>query len=147
MYSTTKRVALLVFLCLLCSFTFAQQHVSGIVKDTNGEPLIGVNVMLDGKATAITDINGKFLLNDVKSSSVVSISYVGYKKQSMPVGKKTFLDFVLEEDTELLEEVVVVGYGTMKKNDLVGSVGSVSTEKLVMKGTPSLMEALQGSVA
>jgi TonB-linked SusC/RagA family outer membrane protein len=147
MYSTTKRVALLVFLCLLCSFSFAQQQVNGIVKDTNGEPLIGVNVMLDGKAIAITDVEGKFSLNDVKSSSVVSLSYIGYQKQSMTIGKKTFLNFVLEEDTELLEEVVVVGYGTMKKNDLLGSVGSVSTEKLVMKGTPSLMEALQGSVA
>lgn len=147
MYSSIQRIALFAFFCLLTVFSYAQQSVTGSVKDAKGEALAGVNIMVDGKGAAITDNQGRFSLNDLTSSSVVSTSYIGYRQQSMSVGQKTVLQFVLEEDTELLDEVVVVGYGTIKKNDLVGSVGSVNTEKLVMKGTPSLMEALQGSVA
>lgn len=126
---------------------YAQQKVSGIVKDTKGEPLIGVSILLDRKVVTITDTEGTFVLNDLKPSSVVSTSYLGYQAQSMNVDQRKHLVFVLEEDNKNLGEVVVIGYGTMKKNDLVGSVGSVNTDKLVIKGTPTLMEALQGSVA
>jgi TonB-linked SusC/RagA family outer membrane protein len=109
--------------------------------------MIGVSIQLDGKTITITDNDGKFNLKNVKPTSVVSITSIGFVKQSKAVGNNTELVFVMEEDARNMNEIVVVGYGTMKKNDLVGSVGSVSTDKLVMKGSPTLMAALQGSVA
>jgi len=147
MYSKIKSFIIFTFFCLLCSFSFGQQKVTGFVKDTNGEPVIGASILLDGKTVTVTDIDGKFTLNEVKPSSVVSTASIGYQKQSIQIGKSTILNFELKEDTKLIDEIVVIGYGTMKKNDLIGSVGSVNTEKLVLKGSPTLMGALQGSVA
>ncbi|MBR6589858.1 MAG: TonB-dependent receptor [Bacteroidaceae bacterium] len=125
---------------------YAQQPVKGQVTDVNGEPLMGVTIVVDGKPTMATDLEGNFVLEGVKPTSTVSATYIGFKEQMVKVGNQKVLKFVLAEDNARLDELVVVGYGTMKKNDLTGSVGSVEPKDLIQKGTPTLMEALQGTV-
>ena len=125
---------------------YAQSTVTGTVKDANGEPLIGVTVMADGEVGAITDIDGNFSIPNATSSTKLTVSYIGYQEQQVAVGNRSRIDIVMQEDNQALDEVVVVGYGTMKKTDLTGSVASVNTEQLNAKGAPSVMENLQGSV-
>ena len=134
------------FLSLICISAYGQKKLSGTVLDANGDPIIGATVNVDGKNGAITDLDGAFKLDNVKSSSRITVSYVGYKPQTLTVGERSVLDVKLQEDNEQLDEIVVVGYQTMKKSDLTGSVGSINTEDLTSKGTASVMEALQGSV-
>jgi hypothetical protein len=111
---------------LLCVPTFAQQkQITGNVKDATGEPMIGVTVMADGQAAAVTDMDGNFTIRDAKPNTKLTISYVGYADQSFTVGNRSTFDVVMKEDNQQLDEVVVVGYGTMKKKDLTGSVSSV----------------------
>lgn len=136
---------LLVGLCGAAT-TYAQQQVTGRVTDSNGDPLMGVTVIVDGKPSAATDLNGEFSMSEVKSSSKITVSYIGFRDQTIKVGNQHLLKFVLQEDNAQLDDLVVIGYGTMKKNDLTGSVGSVAPEELIQKGTPTLMEALQGTV-
>ena len=126
---------------------YAQSTVTGTVKDANGEPLIGVTVMTDGKVGAITDLDGNFSIPNATEQTQLTISYIGYKDQTVQVGNKTRLNIVMQEDNQSLDEVVVVGYGTMKKSDLTGSISSVNTQQLNAKGAPSVLENLQGAVA
>src|SRR5699024_8132892 len=97
--------------------------VKGIVKDENGEPVVGANVVEKGTSNGtITDMDGNFSLS-ISEGSQLSITYIGYLDQNVTVGKgKTVLNIQLREDMQALEEVVVVGYGTMKKSDLTGSI-------------------------
>ena len=131
---------------MVCLTAFAQKTVTGTVKDAKGEPLIGVTVFVDGKPESITDIDGNFSIPNASPSSKVKVSYIGYKEQTVTLGNSSNLSIVLQEDNAQLDEVVVVGYGTMKKSDLTGSVSSADGAKLAAKGTTSAMEALQGSV-
>ncbi|MCD8297196.1 MAG: TonB-dependent receptor [Prevotella sp.] len=146
MYSLIKRALLLSLMSVICMVASAQSTITGNVKDASGEPMIGVTVMVDDKVGAITDFDGNFSINDVSHSSKLKISYIGYKDQTVAVGNKTVFNIVLEEDNQSLNEVVVVGYGTMKKTDLTGSVSSVNTDQLNAKGAPNVLENLQGSV-
>lgn len=132
-------------LSIFCFVAYAQQAVTGTVKDATGEPMIGVTVLLNGQAAAVTDIDGNFTIK-AEPKDVVKVSYIGYTDQEITVGNKTSLDIVLQEDSQTLNEVVVVGYGTMKKSDLTGSVSSVNTDQLNAKGTSSPIASLQGSV-
>ena len=132
-------------LSMICFVAYAQQTVTGTVKDATGEPMIGVTVLLNGQAAAVTDIDGNFSIK-AEPKDVVKVSYIGYTDQEITVGNKTSLDIVLQEDSQTLNEVVVVGYGTMKKSDLTGSVSSVNTDQLNAKGTSSPIASLQGSV-
>lgn len=141
----TKRVYMALLMSMICLFGFAQKTIHGTVKDTGGEPMIGVTVSVDGKAGAVTDFDGNFELKNVSEKSQLKISYIGYVTQTLTVGGKSEFSIVMEEDAQTLEDVVVVGYGTMKKSDLTGSIASVSTEALNAKGAPSLMENLQGT--
>ncbi|WP_176759757.1 SusC/RagA family TonB-linked outer membrane protein [Segatella bryantii] len=125
--------------------SYAQSTLKGTVKDAQGEPMIGVTINMDGKPAAITDIDGNFSIPNAKPSSKITVSYVGYKNQTVTVGNQTNFVFTLKEDNETLNEVVVVGYGTMKKSDLTGSISSVGTEKLNAKGATSIIENLQGA--
>ena len=133
------------FLSLFCFVAYAQQTVTGTVKDATGEPMIGVTVLLDGQPAAITDLDGNFSITNAKPSSVIKVTYIGYVDQQVTVGNKTNLDITLNEDNQQLNEVVVVGYGTMKKSDLTGSISSVNTEQLNAKGAASVMGNLQGN--
>lgn len=147
MYLQIKKAALGLSLGLICTTAFAQQkNVSGTVLDANGEPIIGATVNVDGKAGAITDLDGKFQLSNVTPSTKVTVSYVGYKEMTMTIGNQGILNIKLQEDNQQLNEVVVVGYGTMKKTDLTGAIASVGTDKLNAKGATSIVENLQGSV-
>ena len=142
-----RKALLASFLSMTCFFAYAQKTVTGTVKDANGEPMIGVTIMADGKAGAITDLDGNFSLPNATESTQLKISYIGYKEQTVTVGNQSKLNIVMQEDNATLDEVVVVGYGTMKKSDLTGSISSVNTEQLNAKGAPSVLENLQGSVA
>ncbi|WP_289630190.1 TonB-dependent receptor [uncultured Phocaeicola sp.] len=134
---------------MLCLVAFAQGHqVSGIVKDATGESLIGANVLVKGTTNgAITDFEGKFSLSDVKSSDILVFSYIGCVTQEIKVGNQTQFDVTLNDDSQALEEVVVIGYGTVKRKDLTGSVTSVGADKLAAVPVASATEALTGKMA
>lgn len=121
------------------------KKIKGTIKDSAGEPIIGANVILKGDATvgSITDIDGNFDLS-VPSNATLQVSYIGYNTQDVPVGNKSFLNITLKEDTETLDEVVVVGFGTQKKVNLTGAVASVSSEALANKPVANIGQALQG---
>ena len=144
-----KRACSTLLLSMFCVLAFAQgKQVTGVIKDAAGEPMIGVNVLVKGTTNGtITDFDGKFTIQGVKDTDVLTVTYVGYVPQDIKVGAKTDFNILLKEDTETLDEVVVVGYGVQKKSDLTGSVGSVDSEKLVGKGSTTVMESLQGQVA
>jgi len=137
---------MILVMSMLCVVGYAQSTISGTVKDAAGEPMIGVTVLADGTNGAVTDVDGNFTIKNVPSGAKLKISYIGYVTQEVPVGNKTSFNIVMREDKSELDEVVVVGYGTMKKTDLTGSVSSVGTEDLVAKGAPTVMEGLQGAV-
>ena len=131
MNSQIKRASLALLLSVMCFFAHAQKTVTGTVKDTTGEPMIGVSVLVDGTTIGgVTDLNGKFTINKVPNNSVLKVSYVGYKEKKVSVAGNDNLNIVLEEDAMGLDEVVVVGYGTMKKKDLTGSVASVKLDDI-----------------
>ena len=147
-FTTLKKALTSLLLSVSCLVAYAQQTVSGTVIDDAGEPLIGVSIQVKGTTTgSITDFDGNFTLDNVASSDVLVFSYVGYAPKEITVGNQKVLKVTLSEDTEVLEEVVVVGYGQMKKNDLTGSVSSVGNEAITSRGTTGVVEALQGSVA
>ncbi|WP_444104096.1 SusC/RagA family TonB-linked outer membrane protein [Bacteroides sp.] len=120
--------------------------LSGLVVDATGEPIIGANVVIKGTTNGvITDLDGKFSLQNASGTLVVS--FIGYKTLEVPVQGKNFVKVVLQEDSELLDEVVVVGYGTQKKESLTGAVTVVEAEAFKEKGNlSSPMAALQGQV-
>lgn len=132
------------------SFSSAQQEnriIKGKVIDEKGETLIGVSILVKGTTIGtVTDFDGNFSLEVPKNGTLV-ISYVGYKSQEIKVSGRTDFAITLASDNKLLDEVVVVGYGVVKKSDLTGSVGSVKSETIAAKGSTSVMESLQGQVA
>ena len=141
---TKVRYGLVGILLLFCAAVSAQT-ISGNVKDANGEPVIGATIMEQGTQNGtVTDFDGNFTLKLQKGGNI-NVSYVGMKSQVIKTAGKSSVNITLEDDNTTLSDLVVVGYGTIKKNDLTGSVGSVDTEKLNAKGAPSVMENLQGS--
>ncbi len=130
------RIALMLVLSLFIG-TVSAQTVTGNVVDETGEAVIGATVMEKGtKNATVTDFDGNF---------TIKMSYIGMQSQDVNVAGKTNVNVVLKEDATTLQDVVVVGYGTMKKQDLTGSVSSVNTEQLNAKGAPSVLGNLQGS--
>lgn len=123
--------------------------VTGNIKDGNGEPLIGVTVMLMSNKSigTISDYEGNFTLPNVPAGDKIFISYVGYKDQTVMVKTDGSINVILKEDTQTLEEVVVVGYGTQKKVNLTGAVESVDSETLENRPIKSATDALQGVVS
>ena len=121
--------------------------VSGTVTDEKGEPLAGASVIVEGTTDGqITDVDGKYKIR-VYSDKVLEFSFIGYKTQTFLARSTRTLNVALQPDTKLLDEVVVVGYGTMKRSDLTGSVASVSSKTLENFKTPSAIDALRGMVA
>ena len=147
MYLKFRRAALALCLTLCCFVAKAQKTVTGNVTDANGDPMIGITVTLDGKPVAVTDLDGNFTVNNAKSTSVVKLSYVGYLDQQFTVGNKSQFNIVMKEDPKSLEEVVVVGYGTMKRSDLTGAVTSVGDEAIAKSVPTSIDQVLQGRAA
>lgn len=124
----------------------AQITVTGTVTDKTGEPLIGASVLVVGTQNgSATDLNGNFTLKNVAEGAIIRASYVTYKEQEQRAASK--MHFVLEENSELLDEVVVVGYGSMKKSNLSGAVASVKADDLPSAGSASVGEMLRGRAA
>lgn len=124
-----------------------QQKVktTGVVVDENGEPLIGVSVKVQGTATGtVTDLNGRFSIDSPKGA-VLSLSFIGYKTITVKADG-TPLNIVMKEDSEQLDEVVVVGYGTQKKVNVTGAVGMVDAKVLAARPVTNVAQALQGTV-
>ena len=138
------RIALMLVLSLFIG-TVSAQTVTGNVVDETGEAVIGATVMEKGtKNATVTDFDGNFTIK-MGSGKVLTISYIGMQTQDVNVAGKSSVNVILKEDATTLQDVVVVGYGTMKKQDLTGSVSSVNTEQLNAKGAPSVLGNLQGA--
>ena len=133
------------------NLTSSQQSgkkISGKVTDTSGASLPGVSVVVKGTTNGvITDNGGNFLLNNVPDNATLQFSFVGMKRQEVAVGGKSTLNIELEEETIGIGEVVAIGYGTMKKSDVTGSVASVTPEKLVNRPVTNVGQALQNKIA
>ena len=125
----------------------AQKKVKGQVVDAIGEPLIGVNItVIGGTEGTITDIDGNYTIG-VPAGAKLKFSYIGYKDQIIDVAAQTVINVKLQEDSEVLDEVVVVGYGSQRKETLTGAVTVVSDKMLKNKGTMSSpLQAMQGQV-
>jgi len=142
-----KRASVALLLSVMCFMAYAQKTVTGTVKDATGEPMIGVSVVVDGTSIGgVTDLNGNFTIQKVPNNGVLKFSYVGYKDQKVPTAGKTAVNVTLQEDAMGLDEVVVVGYGTMKKKDLTGSVASIKTDDIAQVAAPDAMQAMQAKV-
>lgn len=138
--------AILCMLCAAISLNLSAQTitVTGNVKDTTGEPIIGASVLEKGTSNgAITDFDGNFKLN-LSSNSTLVFSYIGMKPQEIAVKGKTRIDVILQDDAQALDEVVVIGYGTVQKRDLTGSVASVNAKQLEAVPVSSAVEAMTG---
>ena len=123
------------------------KRITGVVKDANGEPVIGANIVVKGTTNGtITDMDGNFVL-DVPAGAILHVSYIGYSDKEIPVGSQTALAISLAEDSQALDEVVVIGYGTARKIDLTGSTSSLGGEKLRVKSSPQLSTQMQGQMA
>lgn len=124
-----------------------RKRITGTVVDNTGEPVIGANIIEKGTQNGVTtDIDGHFTLN-VSENSVIQVSYIGYVSQDIPAQGRSSFSVVLNEDSQSLNEVVVVGYGTMRKSDLTGATASVKSDVLEQRTVTSVNQALSGKVA
>mgnify|MGYP002927987117 FL=1 len=124
-----------------------QLQITGVVKDTNGEPMIGVTVMVKGTGTGtITDIDGKYSVSVPGNKSVLKFSFVGYTTKEVTVGNQKSINVTLSEDSKMIDEVVVIGFQSQKKGNLTASVASVGAEALENRPVANIGQALQGMV-
>ena len=148
-----KKQFFLLLLLIVVNSTMAlaainqQQKLSGVVRDQTGEPLPGVNIVIVGTSLGtITDIDGAFSLNIPSDKSVLQFSLIGFTTKDVSVKGKTTIEVTLSEDTQTLDEVVVVGYGTQKKATLTGAVSTVSTKELTATPTSNVQNMLAGKL-
>ena len=141
------RTLLMLVLSLIGTSVFAQtKQVTGVVKDATGETVIGASVVEKGTTNGvITDFDGVFKLT-VSENAVLQISYIGYQTQEVKVAGKTTLDITLREDTEMLEEVVVVGYGAQKKESVIGAISQVTSKDLLSTPSANISQAISGKI-
>ena len=147
MKQNLKRLYFVWAFAMLWMMGFAQRAITGTVKDANGEPLIGVTVSTGGGNGTVTDMDGNFTLNNVSASTILKFSYVGYNAIEQKVGNQKTMTIVMESSYESLDEVVVVGYGVMKKRDLSGSISQLKTKDITAVPTTNVLESLQGKIA
>ena len=118
--------------------------VSGIVEDNAG-PLPGVNVLVKGTSTGVTtDFDGRYVLEDIPEGSTLVFSYLSYKTQEIPVNSRTEINVTMESDTQSLEDVVVVGYGTQNRSEVTGAISSIDSEEIASVPVATADQALQG---
>ncbi|QHT72218.1 TonB-dependent receptor [Rhodocytophaga rosea] len=143
-----SRVLLMVCLLLLAQVSLAQlRTVSGTIKDEQGNPLPGANIIVKGTTSGTTsDSNGGYSLGISSAQDVLIISFIGYFGKEVPVGNQSTIDVVLQADVQTLSEVVVTGYGTEKKSDLTGAVAVVDLNKVRDIPRPNVLQTLQGRV-
>ena len=124
------------------------KKVTGVVVDGTGEPVIGANVVVKGTTNGtITDFDGNYTIEGVPADGVLVISYIGYLSQEIPVGNQSAINVTLKEDTQTLDEVVVVGYGTMRKSDVTGSISTAKGEEMLKAQNFSALDNLRGKAA
>lgn len=147
--NTFPKLLFVALFSIIATVAFAQSKtVTGVVVDNTGEPIIGANVTVDGTSNGtITDLDGKFSLSNVADNSKLKISYIGYIPQTLNVSGKNDLKITLKEDAQALDEVVVVGYGTVKKANTVGSIGNMKAEAIEDRPIARVEQALQGQMA
>jgi len=142
------RLLFLALMAVMSTVVMAQGKVSGTVVDASGDPVIGASVVVKGTSTGtVTDINGNFTLPSAPAKGNLEISYIGFKSQTVSLGGKNSFSITLQEDRQMLDEVVVVGYGVQKKSDVTGAMTSVSGEELNSRPVNNALEALQGKAA
>lgn len=142
-----SKFLMFLFFVLLTASVSAQKTVRGTVSDVNGEPLIGVNVVVKNAATTIgtvTDVDGQYSLEVPGENSILVFSYIGYNTVEVTVGTQTIIDQTLTEETHLIDELIVVGYGVSKKETVTGSVSSIKGEELIKSPVTNLSNALAG---
>ncbi|MCB0554725.1 MAG: TonB-dependent receptor [Phaeodactylibacter sp.] len=146
---TTRAAALAMVILLSTAYLHAQHQVSGTITDlADGSPLIGANVLEKGTSLGtITDYDGNYSLEVSSPDAVLVFSYVGYTTEEVAIGGRSQLDVSLRLESTLLDQIVVVGYGTQKKSDLTGAVGTVKTKDIERIPTANIEQALQGKVA
>ena len=146
--SVWQRLLFLAFAVVCSTAAMAQGKVSGTVVDQTGEPVIGASVVVKGTTGGtVTDIDGKFTVQNVPQNATLVFSYVGYRTQNVSVSGKSQINVTLEEDKQLLDEVVVVGYGVQRKSDVTGALTRVGEKELNSKPVSNAFEALQGKAA
>lgn len=144
-----KKLVMLCMAASMSSLTFAQSKVTGVVKDSSGEPIIGASVTVKGAQGlgTVTDIDGNFTLSLPSGKKQLLVTYIGFTPQTVDASGKNTFNIVLKEDNQTLNEVVVVGYGTMKKSDLAGATGSMDEKKMKTSIITNLDQSLGGRVA
>lgn len=142
-----KKWVLIAVLLMICVCTQAQTIVTGTVTDQNGETVPGVNVTVKGTTTGIiTDANGKYSLTVPKADNVLVFSFIGFKTQEITAGNRTVIDVRMVEDTQVIDEVVVIGYGVAKKSDLTGAVARADLSTVQNTPTVNIAQGIKGAV-
>lgn len=122
--------------------------ITGVVKDKSGEPIIGANILEKGTSNGvITNVDGEYTLKVKGANSVLIVSYIGYKSQEIAVGSQRKIDVTLADDTELLDEVVVIGYGTQRKGDVTSAISSVKKDDFIQGKVSDAADLIKGKVA
>lgn len=142
------RLALVSLFTLISATMMGQITVSGSVIDMQGEPITGATVRESGtRSAAVTGVDGKFAINVMDAYAVLNVSFIGYQTQTVRVSGRKLITITLEDDESALKDIVIVGYGTMKKSDLTGAVAVVDTKEIIKKVPTNIAQALQGMAA
>ena len=146
--SWLRNILAIACLLLTSSSLFSQtKTVTGTVTDALNEPLIGVSVLIQGTSSGtVTDLDGNYSIS-VTPDNVLEFSYVGMQKQIIPVGLQTVINVVMKDDSQMLGETVVIGYGSAKKRDLTGSITNIKGEEIANKPATNPLSSLQGKIA
>jgi len=149
LFGMLPKLLFVAFFSVIATFGFAQsKSVQGVVLDQNNDPIIGANVLVEGTTNGtITDLDGNFTLNNVPNVAKLKISYIGYINQIVSVAGKTTFKILLKEDSQALDEVVVVGYGVQKKSDVTGAMTRVGEKELKAMPVKDALQAMQGKTA
>ena len=147
-----KRIGMLLLAAVVSLVTsaqvWAQRTITGTIVDQSGEPVMGATVLVKGTTNgSTTDLDGRYSINNVSSNQVLAVSFIGYASQEIPVGNRTVIDITLLEDSELLEDVVVVGYGVQRKSNLTGAISSVKSGDIENRTVTDANQSLQGKTA
>jgi len=144
-----KLIKITLLLCILSTFTvFGQKSIKGKVIDSEGIPIPGVNVIIKGlKTGTVTDFDGAYKLSNVKPTTTLVFSFIGYQNKEVKVLDKQVINVTLTNDATQLDEIVLIGYDAVKKKDLTGSVSKIKAEDLSKTATANFDQALAGRAA
>lgn len=147
--NASRKGFLMVILSLVTLVSFAQGFtVTGVVRDAGNQPIVGAYVLIDGTLNGTsTDVDGKYALNNVPANAKLTVTYLGYKTVTTDVASRRIIDFVMEEDASLLDELIVVGYAVQKKSDVTGALVRVGAKEMKAMPVTNALQAMQGKAA